>query len=230
MFTRTFASLADEARALTEREGDPALGDDVLAPWINQEIRKVWAMAARMGPDEFTKTSSMFTIAAGNTFTIATVGGADAATDFMHLRGVDITGDAGAHWRRIKPWKFLNRDLVGSLKYRLRGRTLEILPSDLARTYPYRLWYVFAPPEMLGAGSDMAAVDKIDLPLGADDYVAQGVAARIRTRFEDDPIIHYAAQKAALETMQRWFTMNRQGEAEAPRGADDADYDDDGWW
>jgi hypothetical protein len=228
MFTRTFSSLADDSRALTDTEGDAALSDDVLAPWINQEIRKVWALMARMGPDEITKTSSTFSVTSGNTFTIAQVAGADAATDFMHLRGVDFTADSGQHWRRIRPWRFIDRDNVCSMKYRLRGRTLEILPSELARTYPFRLWYIFQPPEMLSAGSDMTPVDKIDLPMGADDYVAQGVAARIRMRFEDDPIIHLAAQRSALETMQRWFSMNRQGEAETARGADDADYDDEG--
>lgn len=229
MFTRTFSSLADGVRAVTDRANDASLSDDVLAPWINQKIREVWVIAARMGPDEFTKTSGTFSITSGNTFTIAQTGGADAATDFMHLRGVDFTVDGGAHWVRLRPFRIADRSAVGRMSYQLRGRTLEILPAEVARSYPMRLWYVFAPAEMLAAGpSGGPPADAIDLPLGADTYVEQAVAALVRMRHEEDPVVHLAGQKAALEMMQRWFSMNRQGEPEVSRGADEAEWDS--WW
>lgn len=228
MFTRTFSSLADDARALTDRAKDPSLENEQLAPWINQEARRLWVLAAQMGADEFTKVSAQFSVTAGNTFTIATVGGADAATDFMHLRGVDVTYDGGAHFVRVRPWRFIERDRLDVLRYRLLGRVLHLLPAEFAKTRPLRYWYVFKPPEMLASGDPVLQPDTIDLPVGGDDFIAAGVAAKIRVRYEEDPIIHLAAQRAAGDTMQRWFAMNRQGEGEPVREADA----DDGeiWW
>lgn len=228
-FTRTFSSLADDIRGQTDREKDPALTDDFLAPLINQQARRLWVLGAQMAPDEFTKPSSTFSVVLANgRFTIGTAAGLDAAPDFMQLRGVDITYDNGAHFVRVKPWRFIDRDRLDVLRYRLFGRVLHILPAEFATQRPLRYWYVFRPPEMLTLGETPQPPDTIDLPMGGDDFIVSGVCAKVRIKFEEDPIFHLSAQKSAIEDMQRWFAMNRQGEGEPVREADAEDGET--WW
>lgn len=208
IFTLPFEELCDDARERTDRAGDPSCGNDVLARWVNQAARESRMFAARMRPDDYTKASATFSVSSGNTVTIASTGSPDGTvSDFLALRRLDITLDNGAHWRPLKPFRFSRGWATGNLSYRLRGKVLELLPVELATAYPMRMLYITRPPQM-------PETDSIDLAPGEDDYIAEHVAAKIRAKFEEDPLLHLAAKKAALETMQRWLVINGQGPAD----------------
>lgn len=207
-FTRTRISLVEDALALTDRDVDPAVQPEQLILWVNQELRKVWALIARMNRDEVTKVSAQFSILSGSTFSISSSAAGNAAiTDFLDFRGLDVnTGTlTSPSWLPLSVWRFSDRGAPSRLSYRVRGDTVEIMPATMALTYPYRVWYIYDPASL----PDEA--DAISLPMGADEYIAHGVAARIRVRFEEDPILHFGMQKAALEVMQRWLSTHGQG-------------------
>lgn len=220
----TTASLLSRCRHPSDRDVDPALVDNThVLPQLNAELKKLWAIIAQVDPDLITAVSAQFTIAAGNTFALAQ-GGADgvATSAFMGLRGVDFTVDGGAHWKGMRVWRFARRDRVSGLRYRLRDmHTLEILPADFARVYPYRHWYLRQPATLTNGG------ESIELPVGGDDFVIQGVNAFVvKPRFEEDPTPHFAAQAAAEANVRRFLAIG-QGEREPIMPATDTDDGDD---
>ncbi len=212
--TKTLTQLRARVRQ-AHRRTSGLLPDADIDPLVNEQMRNLWALCARLNRDLYTKTSNSFTITAGqNTKTIAAMG----VTDFLDLRGVDI--DVGtSSWLPIKPYRFSSRGRVGTLSYRLRGTTLEVQPAELASTYPYRIHYVYLPADLVNAG------DTTDLPLGGDTYIAHGVAAALRPSFEEDPSADLKMQELAEAQVRRFLVTHGQGPAEAVREADG--YDDD---
>lgn len=216
--TKTLTNLMDAARSRTQRTVDPALVTADLTTWANEWIRSLWPFYAQLRPDDITARSSSFTISSGNTFTMAS-GGADGVTaaQFFDLRGVDISYDNGSHWLPIRAWRFADRGIIDRLRYRRRKTTLEILPSESATLYPYRYWYIQAPTVLVNGS------DSIDLPIGGDRYIIEGMAAQTRAAFEEDPAPHIKAQEDALAEMIRWLRLSEQGEPEVVRAAQDGD-------
>lgn len=226
MISRIVSAILLDARVLTDREIDAALTDAHMLPWAEQEWHKLLVHAAKLNRDEHTAVGASFTLTPGtNTVTIGA--GSGSVTNFLDLRGVDVNfGSAGAPaWVPIPVWKFSGRGHVSTLSYRRRGLTLEILPRELATNYPMRIWYVQAP----GPISGLLVGQLIDLPPGGDDYIAAGIAAKIRQRFEEDPITHYAAQKAALDQVKAYYAVAGQGAPEPIREASAHSDEDWGW-
>lgn len=220
--THTTASLLLRIRHATDRDIDPAWVDNTHAlAQLNDEVRELWGLIAQHAPDRITVPSSAFTIGSGNTFQIG-AGGADgvAATAFMGLRGVDYSIDGQAHWIEMKPWRFHGRYSAPGLRFRARGHTLEILPADHARTYPYRHWYLQNPTTLTNGG------ESVELPIGGSDYVVHGVIAKmLRPRFEEDAVPHFAAKASAKETVLRDLGLG-DGGREPIRGANTDDDED----
>lgn len=212
--SKTLQNLRDSVRFAVRRQTTAVLMDADIDPLINEGIRDLWVLCAKLNRDEYWKVSSSFTITAGqNTKTIAAIG----ITDFLDLRGVDI--DVGSsNWMPLRPYRFSRRGYVGELSYRLRGSTLEVLPLTQASIYPYRIHYVYQ-PTALAAGSDT-----VDLPLVGDTYVIHSAAAKVRPTFEEDPGPHLDLMDRAAVQVKRWLVEHGQGPAETPAEADP--YDD----
>lgn len=218
----TTASLLARIRSATDRTVDPALDTTVdLMPWLNEAARELQVLVAKIDPDEYAAVSSSFSIPSGNTYDFAkTPTGTDgvAQATFMSLLGVEYTVDAGAHWKRLKKFRFTMRGQVRRMAYRRRKRTLIIEPAEAANTYPFRYWYVEAPEALTNAGGE-----DIDLPFGGDQYVIQHVACLVRGKFEEDPIGNLALKNAAEQTVRRHLTPSAP---EVVREADPYDWDD----
>lgn len=218
--TKTLQNLLDGVRFAVRRQQTSVVPDADLTPIVNEEIRNLWVYCGRLNRDEYWKVSAQFTITAGqNTKTLAAMG----VTDFLDLRGVDVqTGSSEGTWMPIKPYSFRRRGYVGQLSYRMRGTTLEIRPPDIATTYPYRIHYTYQPTALVNVS------DTVDLPMAGDAYVIQGVAAKVRPSFSEDPAPHIALQAAAEAQVKRWLTSHGQGPPERVPEADP--FDDDDWW
>jgi hypothetical protein len=191
---RTYESLCDDIRSQVDREGDPALGNEVLQPWIMQAIRKARLLAARMAPDEYTKVSSNLTVLTGNTFTVA------PASDIMIARQVQRTEDGGVNWWPVPRFRLSQWGQQCRLAYVRRGRVFELLPAELALG-TYRLIYVESPDEMPGT------VQEMEFTQGEDEYVVADVAGRCRRKFEEDPVLELAARNDALEAMKQYLLL-----------------------
>lgn len=186
----------DDILALTDEDGYDRIGAQLLCSWINNELTTAWGWIGRANRDIITKATSQFSLstaqgAAGYSMT-ATAPTGLALADFFYPRGVDILVGGTTEWKPIRKWSFTTRNQVYSLCYRFVGEKLYVQPSDQAATYPYRVWYVYSPPQV----SASAPTTAISIPDNLDEYIKQGVAAKVRTRLDDDPSPHQAAQAA----------------------------------
>jgi hypothetical protein len=216
---RTTASLLLSCRHVTDRDVDPSLVDNThVLPVLNEALRELYLLCAKLRPLEYGAVSNSFTIASGNTFNIA-AGGADgvAQTAYMDLVALEWSADAGAHWRDVDKATFTRRNYRGRAGYVLRERTLVIYPPESANLYPFRYWYAKAPAALVNGG------ESVDLPFGGDQYLVQHVAALlIRPRYEEDSTMHFAAKKSAEDAVRRDLAA---GPPEVIRSASDEDED-----
>ena len=190
-------SLIDDILRITDEDGYGRFGSGgdgypILVGWINNELTTLWQWGRRVNRDAFTKVTGSLTMPAGAyTMSMTAAGPAGAAlTDWSSPRGVDVATSTN-NWRKLKLYNFVTRDHVGLLSYRFIGDTLWMQPIDQAGSYPFRVWYLFSAPVVTTASLATA----ISIPDGADEYVKQGVAAKIRQKLDDDPSLHLGMQK-----------------------------------
>lgn len=202
MITTNLTDLIDDALGRTDREVD-----DIDRGWLRRIatiiVRNLWAKCARLNRDRFTKTSASWAIASGNTHTIGT---GDSVTDYLSFRGLEYDVGGGVY-KPLRPYRFADRGWPGALSYRVFNRTIDIQPIELATTFTFRFKYVYQP-------TFADEKDPFDLPLGGDDWAAEGIAAKIRNRFEEPPEDHLTAQAIALQTVTGFLCSDDQGPPE----------------
>lgn len=202
--TITPQAIIDDALRLTDQDAYGILGNagdgyPTLVAWINNELTTLWQWAKRVNRDVFTKVTGTLTMPAGaSTMSMIAAAPAGAAlTDFGSPRGVDVQTSTDC-WRKLKLYNFVTRDRVGLLSYRFVGDTIYLQPAAQATEYPFRVWYLFSAP-VVTTGT---LANAISIPEGSDEYIKQGVAAKIRIRLEDDPTVHRQLQQAAKLEVQ----------------------------
>lgn len=195
MFTSTTPqTLLDDILAITDEESYGRITTATACSWINNELTTLWQWGRRINRDVFTKVSGSLTMPSGAStmsMTAAAPTGA-AISDWASPRGVDVSTSTN-NWRKLKLYNFVTRDHVGLLSYRFVGDTLYLLPTDQAGTYPFRVWYLYSAPQV----SSSALSTALSIPDGSDEYIKQGVAAKIRAKLDDDPSPHLALQAQA---------------------------------
>src|SRR3954466_10938508 len=164
--TKTPNQMIADAFARTQRENDEAIDPGLLIDWVREEIQKLWALCVRLNPDEFTKTSPSFTIPTGNTHVIGT-GSTASVTDFLTFRGLDYDNGSGV-FMPLAPYRFSRRGRTSRVGYRVFGKTIDVQPAAVASQYTYQFKYIYQP--VFGDGTV-----PIDLPLGGDTYVTEGL-------------------------------------------------------
>jgi hypothetical protein len=191
-------AIIDDVLAITDNDGYNLVSTTQLCAWINNELTTLWQWAKLVNRDAFTKCTAQFSITSGNTKSmVATAPTGLGLTDWSTPRGVDCLIDTD-NWKKIRTWNFSARDRVGLLAYKFMGETLYILPTSQASQYPFRVWYVFSAPQVSSAALSTA----FSIPDGADEYIKQGVAAKLRIRRDESPNEHMQLQLLAKAAIQ----------------------------
>jgi hypothetical protein len=186
-------ALIDGANAITDQDGYSLISTAQFVEWMNNELTTMWQWARRCNRDAFTKVSAALTLPTTGIMSMTAAAPTGAAiTDWSSPRGVDVQL-AADRWKKVRLWSFVTRDRVGLLSYRFLGDSLYLLPVEQANSYSVRVWYLFSAPQA-AVGSLSTAMS---IPDGGDEYIKQGIAAKIRIRLEDDPTPHQQAQAAA---------------------------------
>lgn len=199
-------AIIDDVNALTDNDGYSLVSPTQLCAWINNELTSAWGWIGRSNRDILTKVTSQFQIAApqdvnGISMTAASPG--LALADFQYPRGVEVLVNTTT-WKPIRKWSFVTRNQISSLTYRFIGETMIVQPYDQATSYPMRVWYVFKAPTV-SAG---ALTTPISIPDNLDEYIKQGVAAKMRVRLDDDPGPHLQAQANTKQQLVAWLRTN----------------------
>jgi len=201
-------AIIDDCLSLCDQDGYGLFGssDDkypILVRWINNELTTLWQWGKRVNRDVFTKVTGSLTMPAGAytmSMTAAAPAGA-AITDWGSPRGVDVSTST-SNWRKLKLYNFVTRDHVGLLSYRFIGDTLWLQPTDQAASYPFRVWYLYSAPVVTTA----TLANAISIPEGSDEYIKQGVVAKMRIKLDDNPAPHYALQQQARSEVTATLT------------------------
>jgi CelD/BcsL family acetyltransferase involved in cellulose biosynthesis len=204
--TTTPQAIIDDVNMMTDGDGYNLVSAAQFCARMNQELSSLWQWGRRANRDAFTKVSGSLQMPAGaNTMSMSAAAPAGAAlTDFSQPRGVDIMISSD-NWKKIRLWTFAARDRIAVLSYRFMGDTITLLPSDIARQYPFRVWYMSSYP----AVSDAALSTAFSLPDGADEYVKQGMAALVRQRQDDDPSPYLQAQARARLDLEAFLSTGK---------------------
>ena len=196
-------AIIDDANALTDNDGYSLISTAQFITWMNNEISTAWQWGMRCNRDAFTSSKEGQITSPANYISITAAGttpGGLGVTDFLSVRGVDLKlGDQ--IYKKIRPWNFVTRDRLIMLSYRAIGENLWLMPPQYSSLYPFRLWYITkAPAAVVGSLSTA-----LSLPTGVDEYVKQGIAAKIRVRLDDDPAPHIQAQAGAQAGVEAWL-------------------------
>lgn len=206
----TLQEAIDDIRAATNRdgEGDAGVSDSQLTTWINQEVEELRAALVRVAPDEWC-TFGTFSLTSANTVLINSLAG---STGFLGIRSVEWDANSNAssrQWVQLREYQFGTRNRYARswhvLGSPVSGQTLYIEPESPSGSVPgtYRLWLVLAPTEYAYPAN---AANTLDLPaVGGARYVCEGVAARVRTRLDEDPSFHLASKEASLKLTRAYY-------------------------
>lgn len=204
-------ALIDDINALTDNDGYSLISTAQMCAWINTELTSAWGWIGRSNRDIITKATAQFSLTGTqdvNGISMTAASPDLALTDFYYPRGVEILASTNV-WKPIRKWSFTTRNLIYALCYRFIGETMYIQPSDQAKIYPYRVWYIFSAPQV-AVGFLSAA---LSIPPNLDEYIKQGVAAKIRVRLDDDPTPHLQAQGSAKEQLMAWLRTSSGDQA-----------------
>ena len=194
-------AIIDDANALTDNDGYSLISTAQFVAWMNNEISTAWQWGMRCNRDAFTSNKEGQITSPANYISItATAPTGLGVTDFLSVRGVDLKlGDQ--IYKKIRPWNFVTRDRLIMLSYRAIGENLWLMPPQYSSLYPFRLWYITkAPAAVVGSLSTA-----LSIPTGVDEYVKEGIAAKIRVRLDDDPAPHLQAQAGARAGVEAWL-------------------------
>ena len=194
-------AIIDDANALTDNDGYSLISTAQFIAWMNNEISTAWQWGMRRNRDAFTSSKEGQITSPANYISITAAAPTGlGVTDFLSVRGVDLKlGDQ--IYKKIRPWNFVTRDRLIMLSYRAIGENLWLMPPQYSSLYPFRLWYITkAPAAVVGSLSTA-----LSLPTGVDEYVKQGIAAKIRVRLDDDPAPHLQAQAGAQAGVEAWL-------------------------
>jgi hypothetical protein len=218
----TAQQIIDEVNFLTDNDGYSLYTPDQLCAQINCELTTMWQWASRCNRDAFTKVTNSFQLGAGvQSISMTANSPGLALTDFKSPRGVDVQVSSGALWKKIRLWNFTTRDRIYRLCYRFIGESLWIMPASMAPQYPLRVWYTFGAPQV----SSGTLTTPISIPDGSDDYVKQGLAARIRVRLDDDPSPHLSQQAQARQECEADLATYKGDQGSIADVADEANGD-----
>jgi hypothetical protein len=194
-------AIIDDANALTDNDGYSLISTAQFIAWMNNEISTAWQWGMRCNRDAFTSNKEGQITSPANYISItATAPTGLGVTDFLSVRGVDLKlGDQ--IYKKIRPWNFVTRDRLIMLSYRAIGENLWLMPPQYSSLYPFRLWYITKAPAA-AVGSLSTA---LSLPTGVDEYVKQGMAAKVRIRLDEDPAPHLEAQAQARAGTEAWL-------------------------
>jgi len=194
--TTTPQALIDDIKALTDEDGYGRGDNTQLCTWINAELTAAWAWITRCNRDIITKATSQFTMTSA-TISMTAAAPALGLSDFLYPRGVDALVSTDT-WKPIRKWTFVTRNQIYGICYRFIGDTLYIYPTDQYSTYPLRVWYVHSAP----AVSSAALATAFTLPIGLDEYIKQGCAAKLRIRLDDRADEHRQLQAECKQNLQ----------------------------
>lgn len=176
----------------TGNENNPGYSTAELNRIINGEGAELHDLVVSRFEDQFT-TNLQFTIASGNTYSLAST--------FYKLRGLDRLESGSADWQEVAKFDFNDRNrrsstglwpVARNIRYRVIGSTIFLTPDDAA-TGTYRLWYI---PGYVDLSADG---DTLDYPENWHEYVIAGSCAKVCIKEETDPSGHMAIKSGLKE-------------------------------
>jgi hypothetical protein len=195
------------ARFVTNHDTDTQSTDAQLIPVVNaiyQETRRKLAMIV---PTLYTAVSASFTISSGNTQDVTAA--PLSLTDFERVRLLQRQVNT-SDWRPVGVANPIDPERlpVGEdFAFLERGNFLELYPSLSAPGQTFRLRYLQKPAAVTTVGG---ATGTLLLPDGADEYMGEMLASKMRQREKEDVKPHLDAAERALREL-KWDLSNRYG-------------------
>lgn len=184
------SELRARAREHADMENSKFVSDATLRRWLNVHLQRLYDLLVQANQDYAVTTQNMTVGSGANTIALPST--------FYKLRGVDI--DFAGTWMPVKAFDFLERGrfqdsnysrLYATVRYRIEGNTLELLPAaDAPGTY--RLKFV---PYFAVLVNDSDTFDGIN---GFEEYAALGAAIYCKAR-EESSTKELSELKAELE-------------------------------
>lgn len=199
----TLLETRTEVRQRTHYERSQFVTDPELNVWIARSYKELYDLLVSQFAGSYYYTSSDFTIATANTFSVP--------ADFYHLTGLDyvvLQPDQLTPLRRIS---FAERN-SGRQGYDLRGNVVYILPYNWAAGRTFRLYYVPTPGPMV---ADTDVFDGVD---GWEEYVIADVCIKVCGKSGEDASV-FGAQKQAKQMAIEALAAQRD-EGEPPHTTD----------
>lgn len=193
---RTAIRTATETDA-TDETASPVTGD-MLDDWINRDYKNFRRTLSHAVPELYTATSATQTLTSSDD-------AFDKPADYERL--VRMERQYGTKWHPIEVFDGLTVE-TDLLSVREEGDDLLVGPPSRAAG-TYRIVYVTAPDDL----NDDA--DELDVPAGCEDIVVELVAARVRERRRQDPILHLQRAERTWQE-QRKLLRRRYGAHSQP--------------
>jgi hypothetical protein len=178
----TLADLRLQAQQRADMENSNYVGVTEWNVYINESYSKLYDILVSAYEDYYTKDPVSFTIASGNTYTLA--------SDFYKLRGLDRSVDGADGWQTVHPLgsfiernrrNILMRSFVGwiDINYKVVGNKLYMYPEDRA-TGNYRYWYI---PRYTPLASDSSTLGDV---LDFQEFIIVDAAIKALNKEETD--------------------------------------------
>lgn len=192
------------ARTLTDHDSDTQITDTQLLALLNTRYEALCRALGMVVPTLRTKVAATFTVSSGNSQDVTAA--PLFLTDFDRVRRIRRQVSAGV-WDPIGVASPIDPETIPQehdFVFLERGTVIEFYPSLLVVGQTFELSYVYRPVRLASTAS------ALDIPDGADDVLAQQLAALIRGRFDEDPSAH-VAEAARLWTDLKWYLQRRYG-------------------
>lgn len=193
-------SLITDAKAATDHEaaGDEQIGTSVWQGWVADEYQAVRRLLRELAPTLYIADTT-FTITSGNTWSIV-------PTDWDSLYRLQRLGSDGYYFPLDLANPLDPEDVVDDWAFLERGTVLEIYPSTSA-TGSYKATYVQTP--------SLSGNYTLSVPGGIEAIIRERVAARARTKLDEDPSAHMQMAKLMWDeqapALRRRYGLHRHG-------------------
>jgi hypothetical protein len=203
----TAASIIAYARAASDHDSDTQITDAGCVTLLDPLWQRMRRKLAQRVPTLYTKVAATFTVASGNTQDVT--GSPLSLTDFDRVRRIRrlISSTAPTSYVPIGVADAIDPERIPpeeDVVFLERGTVLEFYPAAIIPTMTFELAYLTAAPALTTTSS------VLDAPAGIEGVLGEELAAKIRTRFEDDPSAHLQAAAAALDEYL-WDLTRRYG-------------------